>query len=242
LSTLTKEDLPRFEAQPGNLYLVSTPIGNLGDISMRARDILATVDKIACEDTRITGKLLARLGLNKPLISYREENENRLAPTLAAKLYSGESIALVADAGTPVLSDPGFRLVRECRRLNLPVTPIPGPFAASTALAASGLPTDGFLFAGFLPQKRAARRQFFQKYRDFNYTLVLYESTHRIGKFLEDAEFILGGERTICLARELTKVHETFLTGPLGEVRKTFAGQSHKGEFVICIAAGKFVL
>lgn len=230
----------RFSAEPGCLYLVATPIGNLRDLSDRARDILGSVSKIACEDTRVTGKLLKKIEVEVPTISYRDENEHSLAPKLVEELSSGKSIALVADAGTPTLSDPGFRLVRACRARQVPVIPIPGPFAAAVALSASGLPTDGFLFVGFLAPKKSARLRFFQEYLKFPYTLVCYESTHRIDKFLEDAKSVFGPERTICLAREMTKIHETFLVGGIAEVQKTFAPQSSKGEFVVCIAKEGF--
>mgnify|MGYP006267354243 FL=1 len=235
MSLASTDPLPRFKAEPGHLYLVSTPIGNLADLSFRARDILSSVDRIACEDTRVTARLLQRFGVEKTLISYREENEKTLAPGLADAIAGGESLALVADAGTPTLSDPGYRLVRACRSAGLPVVPVPGPFAAITALAASGLPTDGFLYVGFLPPKRSARQRFFREHEDFPYTLVCYESTHRIEKFLADANECLGPERLICLARELTKRHETFLVGTLEGVCSRFQQSSHKGEFVVCI-------
>lgn len=225
-----------FQAEPGHLYLVSTPIGNLGDFTDRARQTLASVQKIACEDTRVTGKLLKHLGLEIPMVSYRDENEQSLAPTLVQELQKGLSLALVADAGTPTLSDPGYRLVQACRAQQIPVVPIPGPFAAAAALSASGLPTDGFLFVGFLPPKRSARQRFFQNHLQFPYTLVFYESTHRIEKFLEDARTVFGPDRVLCLAREITKLHETFLVGSIAEVRETFQSHSRKGEFVVCIA------
>lgn len=229
-------------AVPGVLYCVATPIGNLADLSPRAADILNSADLIACEDTRVTGKLLRKLELDKPCISYREENEKALAPQLVKDLQAGKSIALVADAGTPTLSDPGFRLVRACRIAGVSVVPVPGPFAAAAALSASGLPTDGFLFVGFLPPKRAARERFFQQFLEFPYTLVCYESTHRIMKFIEDAIRVLGPERVVCVAREITKLHETFHTGTLKEVQKALATASTKGEFVVCIARSEFVL
>jgi len=222
----------------GELILVATPVGNLGDITERASGILAGANCIACEDTRVTGKLLSKLGIGKngQLISYREENEKQMAPILADRIASGEQIVLVSDAGMPAISDPGFRLVRECKRRELRVTCIPGATAATTAIALSGLPTDGFLFAGFLPPKSAARKRFFEKYREFEYTIVLYESCHRIGKFLDDLIETLGPERYISVARELTKLHETVTSGPSAEVRQAVAQGSQKGEFVICIA------
>ncbi len=229
---------------PGQLILIATPIGNLGDLTPRALQALSDANCIACEDTRVTGALLSKLGLpHKPqLLSYRDENEQFLAPSLADRIAAGERIALVADAGMPAISDPGFRLVRECRRRGLEVTAAPGATAVATALALSGLPTDGFFFAGFLPPKTAARQRFFTKYSDFEYTIVLYESCHRIVKCLDDLIEALGPNRCISLSRELTKLHETVLSGPAGEVRATMLRRSQKGEFVLCIAKSGFEL
>jgi 16S rRNA (cytidine1402-2'-O)-methyltransferase len=231
-------------AKSGTLTLIAVPIGNLGDITERARQLLLKATCIACEDTRVTGKLLSILGAEKraELISFREENEIRLAETLADRLAQGQDIVLVSDAGTPAISDPGFRLVRECRRRGLPVTSAPGPTAVATALSLSGLPSDGFLFAGFLPPKKAARCRFLESYKDFNYTIVLYESCHRISKFLAEVEEILGENRCISVCRELTKLHETIHTGPSQEVREKIAKGSQKGEFVVLIAKDGFEL
>ena len=226
----------------GVLHLVATPIGNLGDFSERAIDAIRSSDLVACEDTRVTGKLMAHLKISAPTTSYREENERRKAPELADRIETGEYIVLVSDAGFPGISDPGFRLVRECRRRKLPVIPIPGPNAAITAIAASGLPTDKFLYLGFLPSKAAARRAVFQKWFDFPGSLVLYESKHRIVKALNDMEDVLGRKRCVCVAREMTKVHETFHVGPLGEVRQAVVSGSTKGEFVIVIAPDGYEL
>lgn len=220
----------------GALYLVATPIGNLGDLSERAGDVLRSCDLVACEDTRVTAKLLARLKTSTPTLSYREENERRLAPELADRIEAGEAIALVSDAGLPNLSDPGFRLVRECRRRGLPVVPVPGPNAAVTALAASGLPTDKFLYLGFPPPKSAARQKLFEEWKRFRGSIILYESKHRIDKALADAEEVLGPGRVVCLAREMTKAHETFHVGPLAQVREERKNGSGKGEFVMVIA------
>ncbi|MCC6414770.1 MAG: 16S rRNA (cytidine(1402)-2'-O)-methyltransferase, partial [Opitutaceae bacterium] len=181
------------QAQAGHLYVVATPIGNLADFSPRAREILSQVALVACEDTRTTGALFARLALpRKTLVSYHEHNETEAAERLAAEIAAGKSVALVSDAGTPAISDPGFRLVRACRRLNLPVVPVPGPCALTAGLSASGLPTNGFLFVGFLPPKSSARAAFLEKYREFDYTLVLYESCHRIDKFMAEILAVLG--------------------------------------------------
>ncbi len=220
----------------GSLFLVATPIGNLGDLSDRAVEAFRNSDLLACEDTRLTGQLLARLEIKTPTTSYREKHERRLAPELADKIESGATIALVSAAGFPNISDPGFRLVRECRRRGLPVIPVPGPNAAVTALAASGLPTDKFLYLGFLPPKKVARRKAFDQWKDFTGSLVLYESKHRIEAALYDLEAILGSQRIVCLARELTKVHETFYVGSIEEVREEFHKGSAKGEFVLIVA------
>jgi 16S rRNA (cytidine1402-2'-O)-methyltransferase len=221
---------------------VATPIGNLADLTERARAILGGVDVIACEDTRTTGVLLARLGVHKELFAYHEHNETGAAERLAALLAEGRSIALVTDAGTPGLSDPGFRAVRACRRRGLPVVPVPGPSALTAVLSAAGLPTNGFLFAGFLPAKSAARLVFLEKYRDFGYTLALYESCHRIDRFVAEIAEKLGPERVICVAKEITKLHETFLVGPAAGVLARLGQSSRKGEFVVLIAPGDFEL
>jgi 16S rRNA (cytidine1402-2'-O)-methyltransferase len=228
--------------QPGHLYVVATPIGNLADLTDRARAILGAVDLVACEDTRTTGTLLSRLGLRRELIAYHEHNETEAAERLVERLAAGASIALVSDAGTPGLSDPGFRLVRACRRRGLPVVPVPGPSALAAVLSASGLPTNGFLFVGFLPPKSSARVAFFGEHRDFPYTLALYESCHRIDKAVEEIVATLGVERVVCVAKEVTKLYETFLVGPAGAVQSRLAQTSLKGEFVLLIAPADFVL
>ncbi|MSU50331.1 MAG: 16S rRNA (cytidine(1402)-2'-O)-methyltransferase [Opitutus sp.] len=227
---------------PGHLYVVATPIGNLADITERARAILSAVDLIACEDTRTTGAMLTRFGLRRDLFAYHEHNETEAAERLADLLAAGKSIAVVSDAGTPALSDPGFRVVRACRRRGLPVVPVPGPSALTAVLSASGLPTNGFLYVGFLPAKSAARIAFFEKYRDFDYTLALYESCHRIDKAVDEIVATLGPARTICVAKEVTKLHEAFFVGPAGDVQARLAKASLKGEFVLLIAPQDFVL
>lgn len=229
--------------QPGHLYVIATPIGNLTDITERARALLSSVDLIACEDTRTTGSLLARLGLpHRELTPYHDHNELDAATRIAGQIAAGRSVAVVSDAGTPAISDPGFRLVRECRRRSLPVIPIPGPCALTAVLSASGLPTNGFLFAGFLPPKSAARIAFLEKYQDFDYTLALYESCHRVEKFAAEIVQKLGDNRVICIAREVTKLHETFLAGGAADVAARLARGSLKGEFVVLIAPRDFVL
>jgi len=228
--------------QPGHLYVVATPIGNLADLTDRARAILGGVDLIACEDTRTTGSMLTRIGIRRDLVAYHDHNESEAADRLCAQLAAGKSIALVSDAGTPAISDPGFRLVRACRRQALPVVPVPGANAVISVLSSAGLPTNGFLFAGFLPPKTSARTAFLEKYRDFDYTLALYESCHRIDKFADEIVATLGPTRVICIAKEVTKLHETFLVGPAGEVRDRLAKTSLKGEFVVLIAPADYVL
>ena len=227
---------------PGHLYVVATPIGNLADLTERARAILGSVNLVACEDTRTTGGLLTRYGLHRELVAYHDHNETEVAERLADQLAAGKSIAVVSDAGTPAISDPGFRLVRACRRRGLPVVPVPGACAVAAVLSASGLPTNGFLFAGFLVAKTAARTAFLEKYRDFEFTLALYESCHRIDKFAGEIVEKLGPDRVVCIAREVTKLHETFLVGRAADVRDRLLKGSMKGEFVVLIAPADFVL
>jgi len=233
---------PGTGAVPGHLYVVATPIGNLSDVSDRCRAILSSVDMVACEDTRTSGILLARIGARRPLTAYHEHNELEAAERIAGEIAAGKSVALVTDAGTPGLSDPGFRVVRACRRRGLPVVPIPGPAAFAAVLSASGLPTNGFLFAGFLPPRSSARRAFLEKYRDFEYTLALYESCHRIDKAVGEIEEVLGPARVIAVAKEVTKIHETFLVGMVPGVRERLARMSLKGEFTLLIAPGDYQL
>jgi 16S rRNA (cytidine1402-2'-O)-methyltransferase len=228
--------------QPGHLYVVATPIGNLADLTDRARAILGAVDLVACEDTRTTGSMLTRLGLHRDLVAYHDHNEIDVAEKLADQIAAGKSVAVVSDAGTPAISDPGFRIVRACRRRNLPVVPVPGACAVAAVLSASGLPTNGFLFAGFLISKTSARTAFLEKYRGFEFTLALYESCHRIDKFAEEIVATLGPDRVVCIAKEVTKLHETFLVGRAADVRDRLLKGSLKGEFVVLIAPGDFVL
>jgi 16S rRNA (cytidine1402-2'-O)-methyltransferase len=196
----------------GTLYLVATPIGNLEDITLRALRILREVELVACEDTRQTRKLLEHYGIHKPTVSYHEHNEALRAPELIEKLNAGSSVALVSDAGTPLLSDPGYRLVTRAVEEGIRVEPVPGPSAALAALAASGLPTDEFHFAGFLPPRQAQRRKVLARLKDETATLVFYEAPHRLLETLSDIEAVLG-PRPVVLAREMTKVHEEFVRG-----------------------------
>ena len=220
----------------GCLYLVGTPLGNREDLSPRAARILAEADVIACEDTRTSQGILQPLGISRPLLAYHEHNEMNQAIAIADAVASGKRIALITDAGMPAISDPGFRVVRECRRRGLKVIPIPGPTAAMSALAASGLPSDGFLFLGFLPAKTAARKRTFEQYKDFAYTIIFYESTYRISAFMDDLIEVLGPTRTVCIGREITKMHETFYAGAAKDVLAQLLKGSTKGEFVVMIA------
>jgi len=223
------------ELSPG-LYVVATPIGNMGDLSQRALDTLNACDLIACEDTRTSRKLLDRFSVQKPLISYHDHNEKSQATHLLEKIREGSRIALISDAGTPCISDPGFRVVRACREAELPVTPIPGANAAIAALSVSGLPTDRFLFMGFLPAKSAARKRTFEEFRAFPHSLVYFESSHRIGKFMNELLEVLGPDRCVCVAREITKLHETIMTAALSDLLPRLEQRSSKGEFVVIVA------
>ena len=228
----------------GGLSIVSVPIGNLGDISERAKAILSTADLIACEDTRVTGKLLDKLNIEKSgtFISYREENEKILAEQLVTEIQSGKTIALVSDAGTPAISDPGFRLISACRKANVSITALPGACAIINALALSGLPTDSFLYQGFLPPKTSARKKFFQAHSELPYTIIIYESCHRIEKCINDIVSTLGKDRVISVCREMTKLHETVFTGTAESVSEQLSRTSKKGEFVVLIAKETFSL
>jgi len=219
----------------GKLFLVGTPIGNLEDITYRAVRVLGEVGLIACEDTRQTRKLLDRYGIQTPTISYHEHNEAERAAELAARMAAGGTIALVSDAGMPLVSDPGFRLVRAAIEAGVPVEPVPGPSAALAALAASGLPVEEFHFAGFLPPKAGQRVRALEALASEQATLVFYEAPHRILETLEAVEQVLG-PRPVVVARELTKVHEEFLRGPAGEVRARLAERDAvKGEITLLV-------
>ncbi len=220
---------------PGLLYLVATPIGNLEDITYRAVRILNEADLIACEDTRHTRKLLDHYGIQKPTISYHEHNEAERTLDLAARLRAGAVIALVSDAGMPLVSDPGYRLVRAAIESGIPVEPVPGASAVLTALAASGLPANSFFFGGFLPPKPGQRRKTLEELSQTPATLVFYEAPHRILETLEAIEQIMG-PRPVVVARELTKIHEEFLRGTEAEIRALLAGRDAvKGEITVLI-------
>ena len=216
---------------PGTLYIVATPIGNLGDLTYRAAKVLAEVNAIACEDTRQTAKLLQHYGIRTPTTSLHEHNERQRLDGLLQRLEAGESLALVSDAGTPLISDPGFPLVREARQRGIPVVPLPGASALTSALSASGLPTDAFYFGGFLPPKSAARRRTLEQVATLDVTLVFYEAPHRIRETLADVAATLP-HRPVVVARELTKLHEEFAAGAPAELATTIA---ERGEITLLI-------
>jgi 16S rRNA (cytidine1402-2'-O)-methyltransferase len=218
----------------GRLFIVATPIGNLEDITLRALRILGEVEAIACEDTRQTVKILNRYGLKKRLISYFHPREGQKVPEIIALLGSGKDVALVSDAGTPGISDPGFPLIREALRAGIPVIPVPGPSAVAAALAASGLPTHRFLFAGFPPPKKEASRKLVASLREEEATLVFYLPTRRIREFLETVRAGLG-DRRVVIARELTKVHEEFIRGTAGELLEGLGDRVLKGEATVLV-------
>ena len=223
--------------QKGVLYLVATPIGNLDDLSLRAKAVLESVDRIAVEDTRHSRPLLQRYGVRTPLVALHEHNERQVLEELVDRLSEGEAVALISDAGTPLISDPGFPLVRRCREAGIPVSPVPGPCAAIAALSASGLPTDRFLFEGFPARTGEARRKQFEALRDETGTLVFYEASHRVAGSLSDMAAVFGVDRGAVVARELTKLHETILSGTLGALVSTLEGDpdQRRGEFVIVV-------
>lgn len=219
----------------GTLYLIATPIGNLEDITHRAIRLLGEVDVIACEDTRHTNKLLRHYGINTRTISYHEHNERERALELIERLKSGADVAVVSDAGTPGISDPGFRLARIAIDNDVPVVPVPGASALISALVASGLPTDEFFFGGFLPARSGARRARLAELRSIAATLIFYEAPHRIAASLRDAQELLG-ERQAVVARELTKIHEEIARGSLSELAAQFSSaESARGEMVLII-------
>jgi 16S rRNA (cytidine1402-2'-O)-methyltransferase len=224
--------------EPGVLYVVATPIGNLEDITRRAVTVLAEVDAVAAEDTRHSRRLLDHLSIATPLLSLHEHNERAATERVLERLHRGESLALISDAGTPLISDPGFPLVRECRRQGLGVIPIPGPSALIAALSVAGLPTDRFRFEGFLPRRPQARRERLAALVSESATLVFYESSHRLPEALDDLVAVFGPQRRACIARELTKLHETLLDGELGglQARVRADPNQQKGEIVLLLA------
>jgi 16S rRNA (cytidine1402-2'-O)-methyltransferase len=221
--------------EKGTLYIVSTPIGNREDITLRALRILKEADLIAAEDTRHTGLLLRHFGIQTPLTSYFEGNELRKKEFILSKLKQGHSIALVSDAGTPGISDPGFRLIQTAIENQISIIPIPGPSALIAALSVSGLPTDAFLFKGFLPHKSKKRKDLLKQLEEARETLVLYESPHRISETLNDI-FETLGDREMVLTRELTKVYEEVLRGKVSEIKKQIGARNLKGEITLVIS------
>ncbi|MGO4222632.1 16S rRNA (cytidine(1402)-2'-O)-methyltransferase [Lysobacter sp. TAF61] len=222
---------------PGILHVVATPIGNLGDLSARALETLKTVSAICAEDTRHTRQLLSHFGLERPLLALHQHNEDAQAAQLVARLRAGESLALVSDAGTPLVSDPGFRLVRAARAAGIRVSPVPGACAAIAALSVAGVPSDRFVFEGFLPAKGSARRERLSRLVGEPRTLIFYESAHRIEESLEDLAAAFGEARVAVVGRELTKLFETVLDGTLGELKARVAADPNqrKGEFVVIV-------
>ncbi|MBD8525048.1 16S rRNA (cytidine(1402)-2'-O)-methyltransferase [Pseudomarimonas arenosa] len=230
------ESSPSSALEPGTLYVVATPIGNLGDLSPRAVQTLRGADVICAEDTRHSRPLLQQFGIDTPLLALHDHNEQAQAPALVERLRQGQALALISDAGTPLISDPGFRLVRAVREAGLKVSPVPGPSAVITALSAAGIASDRFLFEGFLPNKGAARRQRLSDLAALEASLVFYESSHRICESLADLESVFG-DRRMALARELTKRFETILDGSIAEVRARVEADAdqQRGEFVLIV-------
>ncbi|MDR7036287.1 16S rRNA (cytidine1402-2'-O)-methyltransferase [Methylobacterium sp. BE186] len=223
--------------EPG-LHIVATPIGNLRDVSFRALATLAAADAVLAEDTRVTRTLLMHYGITTPLVAYHEHSNAAVRERMVARMKAGEALALVSDAGTPLVSDPGFKLVQAAIEAGLTITPIPGPSAVMTAIVAAGLPTDRFFFEGFLPQKSGARRNRLAALGAIPGTLVLFESPHRLPEMLTDAAETLGGARPAAVARELTKLYETIRRGTLGSLSALFAEEGPpKGEVVVVIGA-----
>jgi 16S rRNA (cytidine1402-2'-O)-methyltransferase len=222
---------------PGILYVVATPIGNLEDITLRALRVLEEVDLIACEDTRRTAKLLTHYQIEKPKVSYHEYNEEEKASTLLLELQKGKKIALVSDAGTPCISDPGYRIVRDALENEIQVVPIPGPCSFIAALSASGRPTESFVFLGFLPARKSARRNTLESLRSERRTVIVFESPMRLLDTLADVEEILG-ERRVTVARELTKIYEEIFGGDSREALAHFSRQMVKGEITLLIEKG----
>ncbi|MBA3921802.1 MAG: 16S rRNA (cytidine(1402)-2'-O)-methyltransferase, partial [Nostocaceae cyanobacterium] len=218
------------------LYLVGTPIGNLEDMTFRAVRILQTVNLIAAEDTRHTGKLLQHFQINTPQISYHDRNRTSRTPELLAILGEGKAIALVTDAGMPLISDPGYELVKACIEAGISVVPIPGVVAAITAISAAGLPTDRFVFEGFLPVKGQERQERLEAIQTEHRTLIFYEAPHRVRQTLQDLAEILGEDRQIVLARELTKLYEEFWRGTISDARSHYSNREPQGEFTLVVA------
>jgi 16S rRNA (cytidine1402-2'-O)-methyltransferase len=227
----------------GTLYVVATPIGNLADITMRALETLRSVDRIACEDTRVTGVLCKHYGISTPLFAYHEYNSDAVVPNILASLQAGQNIALVSDAGTPLISDPGYRLVVAARAANIRVVPIPGASSILCALSAAGLPTERIHYAGFLPNTSSARKEALGTLAQIDATLVLLESNHRLVDSLRDAAEVLGDTRQAVIGRELTKHFEEFTAGTLSELADNYAARPQvKGEMVLMVAPPEHIV
>ncbi|MEH2186526.1 MAG: 16S rRNA (cytidine(1402)-2'-O)-methyltransferase [Nostoc sp.] len=224
------------DPKPGTLYVVGTPIGNLEDITFRAVRILQTVDIIAAEDTRHTGKLLQHFQVKTPQVSYHEHNRTSRIPELLEHLVNDKAIALVSDAGMPGISDPGYELVKACIETGIPVVPIPGASAAITALSAAGLPTDRFVFEGFLPAKTQQRQEHLESLQTESRTLIFYESPHRLRDTLQDLAEVWGSDRQIVLGRELTKLYEEFWRGTIAEAIAHYSQREPQGEYTLVVA------
>ncbi|MEH1817128.1 MAG: 16S rRNA (cytidine(1402)-2'-O)-methyltransferase [Nostoc sp.] len=224
------------DPKPGTLYVVGTPIGNLEDITFRAVRILQTVDIIAAEDTRHTGKLLQHFQVKTPQVSYHEHNRTSRIPELLEHLVNNKAIALVSDAGMPGISDPGYELVKACIEAGIPVVPIPGASAAITALSAAGLPTDRFVFEGFLPAKTQQRQEHLESLQTESRTLIFYESPHRLRDTLQDLALVWGNDRQIVLGRELTKLYEEFWRGTIAEAIAYYTQREPQGEYTLVVA------
>jgi len=222
----------------GTLYVVATPIGNLEDMTYRAVRILGEVDLIAAEDTRHSRKLLARYAISKPLVSYHDHNEKQRLGGLLERLLAGENIALISDAGTPCIADPGYHLTAACAAAGIPVVPIPGPSAVITALSAAGVSTERFVFEGYLPSRAKARADLLRHLRDEPRTLVCYEAPHRLAATLADMLEILGADRALVVGRELTKLHEELFRGTVAEAQARFQAEPARGELVLVVPPG----
>lgn len=220
----------------GTLYLVPTPIGNLEDITLRAKRILTEADYIAAEDTRTSGILLEKIGVHNRMISFHKYNSKERAPELIKLLKEGKTIAEISDAGMPVISDPGYVLVQECIKNDIPVVSLPGPSAFATALIASGFDAQPFTYWGFLPRKASEQIPYFEKMNEFRGTSIFYEAPHRLKKTLKNLATVLDADRQIALARELTKIHEEYIRGSISEVNEYFAENDPRGEFVVLVS------
>ncbi len=224
-------------ASPG-LYLVATPIGNLGDITLRALDVLVSCDRVICEDTRVSGKLLNHFGIKKPLLPYNDHNADRQRGGILKALQEGKAIAFISDAGMPLVSDPGYKLVRECVKEGILVTSLPGANAPLTALQLSGLPSESFCFIGFLPNKSVARKKYLAEWKNVPSSLIAFETAPRLHASLKDIRDVLG-EREVAVARELTKLHEEITRGSVSELIENYDGNTPKGEIVLVIGRGE---